>query len=125
VNGKFATYVFTVMYHVIYVTIRVLRSFRHVTHPCHVLCEVHLCVTVRSISLGNFGFYCEWYVCNACDERYLSHFIVYLIIFANLCCLQSTTVKCNVVGCTTSNRDRAGVLFRFPKNAERYVRDLM
>ena len=28
---------------------------------CHVMCEVHLCVTVRSVSLWKFGFYCECY----------------------------------------------------------------
>ena len=53
----------------------------------HVLCKVHLCVTVRSVSLWKFGFYCECYVCNACAEHSLNHFIVYLIIYAILCCV--------------------------------------
>jgi len=33
-------------------------------------------------------------------------------------------VKCYAMGCTTSSRDRAGVLFRFPTDVEQYVRDL-
>jgi len=31
-------------------------------------------------------------------------------------------VHCYASGCTIFNRDRAGVLFRFPKDAGRYVR---
>jgi hypothetical protein len=34
-------------------------------------------------------FYCECYFCNACVERNLNHFIVYLILYANLCCVCS------------------------------------
>jgi hypothetical protein len=36
-------------------------------------------------------------VCNACVECNLNHFIVYLIIYANLC-LQCTMVKCYALG---------------------------
>jgi len=39
--------------------------------------------------------------------------------------LQCTMVQCCVLGCTTSNSDRTGVLFEFPKDAEQYVYDLM
>jgi len=48
-----------------------------------------VCVTVRQVSLWKFGFYCECYVCNACVECNLNHFIVYLIVYANLCCVCS------------------------------------
>jgi hypothetical protein len=43
------------------------------------LCEVHLCVTVRSASLWKSGFYC------VCIEHNLIYFIVYLITYADLC----------------------------------------
>jgi hypothetical protein len=75
--------------HVIYVIIQVLRTCRGITRLGHVLCEVHLCVTVRSVLLWKFGFYCKWYVCNASVERNTNHFIVYLIIYADLCCVRS------------------------------------
>jgi len=72
----------------------------------------------------NFDFYYECYVCNVSVERNLNHFIVYLITYANLCCVFSAR-WCYASGCTMSNRDRAGVLFRFPKDTTRYVRYVM
>jgi len=75
--------------YVTYVIIQVLRSFQDITRLCHVLCEVHLCVTLRLDSLWQFGFYCECYVCNACVELNLNHFVLYLIIYASLCCVCS------------------------------------
>jgi len=41
------------------------------------------------------------FVSNAHVEHNLSPFIVYLITYTNLCCLQCTMVKCYAVGCTT------------------------
>jgi len=43
----------------------------------------------KSVLLWKFGFYCECYVCIASVERYPNHFIVYVIIYANLCCVCS------------------------------------
>ena len=53
---------------------------------CCVKCS---CVTVRRVSLWKFDFYCEYYVCNASVERNLTNLIVYLITYANLCCVFS------------------------------------
>jgi hypothetical protein len=94
----------------------------------HVLFSVHLCVTVRSVLLWKYVFYCECCVCNAFTEGNLNHFFFFCVLnylYKFLLGLQCTMVKCYVLGCTTSNRDTAGVLFRFPKDAERYVRDLI
>jgi hypothetical protein len=43
----------------------------------------------KSVLLWKFGFYCECYVCIVSVERYPNHFIVYLIICANVCCVFS------------------------------------
>jgi hypothetical protein len=76
--------------HVIYIIIRSLRSYWSITRLCHVLCcSLHLCVMVRSVLLWECGFHCECYVCNACAERNLNRFIVFLIICTNLCCVCS------------------------------------
>ena len=63
--------------------------------------------------------------CNAGVKHNMNHFIVSVIIYESLCFLQHTVLKCYGWGCTTSNKDRAGVLFGFTMDAERYVRDLM
>jgi len=54
----------------------------------HTVLSAVVCDGKKS-SLWNSDFYCECYVCNASIERNLNHFIVYLIIYANLCCVFS------------------------------------
>jgi len=51
----------------------------------------------------------------------ISLFMQFYVMFA----VQDGVDDGEALGCTTSNGDRAGVLFRFPKDAERYVRDLI
>ena len=104
-----------------------------------------VCDGKKSFNVG-VCFYIECFVCNVCVESNLNHLIVYLIIYAFSCYACSARwwsvgddelwviVKCGWLwsvgdgedlGCTTSKGERAVVLFRFPFDAERYVRGLM
>jgi hypothetical protein len=71
---------------------------------------------VRSVLLWKFGFYCVCYVCNAHVERNLQHFIVYLITYANLCCVCST--RCSSVmagGAWSATKIEQGFFSGFPR----------
>ena len=92
----------------------VLRSFRVVTRLCHVLCYVQLCVTVRRVSLWKFDFIVNIKFCNASVECNLNHFIVYLIIYANLCFFQCTIVKCYALGRRYPTEIEQGFFSGFP-----------
>jgi len=67
-------------------------------------------------SLWNFDFYYECYVCNASVERNLNHFIVYLITYANLCCVFSAR-WCIVMppGARSSTETEQGFFSGFPR----------
>ena len=64
---------------------------------------------------------------NASVERNLNHFIVYLIIFFFQICVVFSVHDGEVLclGVHDLQQRESWDIFRFPENAERYVRELM
>ena len=65
------------------------------------------------------------FVCNECVERNQNHFIVYIIFLCKfvLFAVHDGEVLCR--GVHDLQQNRSGVLFKFPRDAERYVSDVM